>query len=299
MGLIRLSVLVLSLVAASGQADDARTIVVASTTSTVNSGLFDHILPVFWDRTGIQVRALSVGTGQALRIAQHGDADVLFVHDRASEEAFVAVGFGIERYDVMYNDFVLVGPSADPARVSGLSNVAIALKQIAREKLPFASRGDDSGTHKAELRLWKAAGMDPRPDSGSWYRETGSGQGATLNVAAGMNAYMLTDRGTWLAFKNRRELRILVAGDTRLRNVYGLVLVNPERHPHVQAEAGQVFIDWLISEEGQSAIGSLEVDGEPLFTPNARPPRLSPDPPPRPVPSKSLDSKQGSLESGS
>lgn len=273
MGVSGVVVLVLSLLAAPAGADDAKTIVVASTTSTVNSGLFDYILPLFHERTGIAVKALSAGTGQAIRIAKRGDADVLFVHDRESEEAFVAEGFGVERHEVMYNDFVIVGPSADPARVRGFSDVILALDRIARAKLPFTSRGDDSGTHKAELRLWKAAGVDPRPDSGSWYRETGSGQGATLNVAAGMNAYMLCDRGTWLAFKNRRELGLLVEGDARLRNVYGLVLVNPKRHPHVKAGAGQVFIDWLISEEGQSAIGSLELNGEPLFTPSARPER--------------------------
>ncbi|MEE2672524.1 MAG: substrate-binding domain-containing protein [Myxococcota bacterium] len=264
-------VLVLSLFVSIAGADAAKTIVVASTTSTVNSGLFDHILPIFRERTGIVVKPLAVGTGQAIRIARRGDADVLFVHDRQSEETFVAEGFGVERHEVMYNDFVIVGPSADPARVGGVSDVALALEQIARARAPFASRGDDSGTHKAELRLWKAAGVDPHPDSGTWYRETGSGQGATLNVAAGMSAYMLSDRGTWLNFKNRRDLRLLVEADARLRNVYGLVLVNPKRHPHVNAGAGQVFIDWLISEEGQSAIGSLEVNGEPLFTPSARP----------------------------
>ncbi len=250
--------------------DDAKTIVVASTTSTENSGLFDHILPLFRAKTGIVVKPVAVGTGQAIRIAKHGDADVLFVHDRGSEEAFVAEGYGVERYDVMYNDFVIVGPSADPARVRGFSDVARALKRIAEAKAPFASRGDDSGTHKAELRLWLSAEVDPRPDSGTWYRETGSGQGTTLNVASGMNAYMLTDRGTWLAFENRGELTLLVEGDPRLRNAYGLILVSPKRHPHVETEAGQAFIDWLVSGEGQAAIASLEVNGEPLFTPNAR-----------------------------
>jgi len=258
------------LLAVSAGAEPASTIIVASTTSTVNSGLFDHILPVFERRTGIEVRALSVGTGQAIRIAERGDADVLFVHDEASERDFVAAGFGIERHDVMYNDFVIVGPSSDPAGVRGLADAAAALERIARAELPFASRGDDSGTHKAELRLWQAAGIDPHPDSGRWYRETGAGQGATLNLASGMNAYMLTDRGTWLAFRNRGELELLVEGDRRLRNLYGVVLVNPERHPHVQAAAGQAFIDWLLSSEGQSAIASLEVGGEPLFVPQAQ-----------------------------
>ena len=271
MGLIARFALVLCLLGAPVAAEPAKTIVVASTTSTVNSGLFELLLPLFRERTGIAVRALSVGTGQAIRIAERGDADVLFVHDKSSEETFVAAGFGVERYDVMYNDFVIVGPSSDPARVRGLGDVAVALGRIAGAKLPFASRGDDSGTHKAELRLWQVAGIDPRPDSGTWYRETGAGQGATLNVASGMNAYMLTDRGTWLTFKNRGELQILVEGDRRLRNVYGLVLVDPRRHDHVQAEAGQAFIDWLLSEEGQSAIGSLEVGGQPLFVPNAQP----------------------------
>ncbi len=270
MGVTGLAALMLCLLALPTSADEAKTIVVASTTSTVNSGLFDRILPIFREKTGIEVKPLSVGTGQAIRIAKRGDADVLFVHDRASEETFLAEGYGVERYDVMYNDFVIVGPSADPARVRGLTDVALALKRIAESKAPFASRGDDSGTHKAELRLWQAAGVDPRPDSGTWYRETGSGQGATLNIASGMNAYMLSDRGTWLAFKNRGELMLLVEGDPRLRNVYGLILVSPKRHPHVEAEAGQAFIDWLVSEEGQVAIGSLEVNGEPLFTPNAR-----------------------------
>ena len=248
------------------------TLIVASTTSTENSGLFDHILPRFREKTGIVVLPVAVGTGQAIRLAKRGDADVLFVHDRLSEEAFVSEGFGVERFDVMYNDFVVVGPRQDPAGVRRLSDVAEALKRIRAAKAPFASRGDDSGTHKAELRLWQLAGIDPGPDSGTWYRETGSGQGATLNVAAGMSAYMLVDRGTWLAFKNRGDLDVLVEGDPRLFNHYGVILVNPEKHPHVKVEAGQTFIDWLVSAEGQAAIASLRVNEEPLFTPNARPP---------------------------
>lgn len=252
-----------------GAASAAPPLVVASTTSTENSGLFDHILPLFHEKTGIAVKTVAVGTGQAIRLAKRGDADVLFVHDRASELAFVAEGYGVARHDVMYNDFVLLGPGSDPAGVRGLEDVAEALRRIAGTKAPFASRGDDSGTHKAELRLWAAAGVDPAPDSGSWYRETGSGQGATLNVASGMNAYALCDRGTWLVFKNRAELEILVEGDPRLRNQYGVILVDPKRHPHVNAAAGQAFIDWLLSAEGQAAIGSLEVNGEPLFRPNA------------------------------
>ena len=198
---------------------------------------------------------------------------MLFVHDRASEEAFVTEGFGVARHEVMYNDFVIVGPAADPAGIRGVTDVAFALSRIAAAKAPFASRGDDSGTHKAELRLWAAAGVDPRPHSGAWYRETGSGQGATLNVASGMNAYMLSDRGTWLAFRNRGELELLVEGHPLLRNVYGLILVNAERHPHVKAEAGRAFIDWLLSTEGQQAIDSFRVDGKQLFTPSATPGR--------------------------
>lgn len=271
MGVRLLAGVMLCLLAGNAGAEEGKTLIVASTTSTENSGLFDHILPRFRAKTGIVVKPVAVGTGQAIRLAKRGDADVLFVHDRASEDAFVAEGYGVERYDVMYNDFVIVGPSGDPAGVGDLDDVAEAMRRIAEAKAPFASRGDDSGTHKAELRLWREAGVDPRPDSGTWYRETGSGQGATLNVASGMNAYMLSDRGTWLAFKNRGDLLLLVEGDPRLRNVYGLIRVDPARHPHVKAVEGQAFIDWLISGEGQAAIGSLEVNGEALFTPNARP----------------------------
>ena len=251
------------------ETEEGTTIVVASTTSTENSGLFDHILPRFEAKTGIRVKAVAVGTGQAIRMARRGDADVLFVHDPVSEEEFVTEGFGVERHEVMYNDFVLVGPAEDPAGIRGVANVALALSRIAAAKAPFASRGDDSGTHKAELRLWAAAGVDPRPHSGAWYRETGSGQGATLNVASGMNAYMLSDRGTWLAFRNRGELELLVEGHPLLRNVYGVILVSAERHRHVKAEAGQAFIDWLLSTEGQQAIDEFRVNGERLFAPSA------------------------------
>lgn len=253
------------------RADEPETIVVVSTTSTQNSGLFEHILPLFTKKTGIAVHVVAVGTGQALRLARRGDADVVFVHDRASEEDFVADGFGVERFEVMYNDFVLVGPKDDPAGIRGGDDAAAALAQIAKARAPFVSRGDDSGTHKAELRLWKQAGVDPHPASGSWYRETGSGMGGTLNVASGMNAYTLTDRGTWLAFGNRGDLVVLVEGDPRLWNHYGVILVNPEKHPHVKVRAGQAFIDWLLSAEGQAAIGSLRVGGQPLFTPSAKP----------------------------
>jgi len=244
-------------------------ITLASTTSTENSGLFEAILPVFEESSGIQVRVVAMGTGAALRMARQGDADVLLVHDRASEERFVAEGWGVERRDVMYNDFVVVGPVADPASIRGQSDVAKALQQVAAQGAPFASRGDDSGTHKAELRLWKAAGVDVGPASGTWYRETGSGMGATLNTAAGMQAYALTDRGTWLAFRNRGGLEVLVEGDPRLFNPYGVILVNPERHPHVKAIEGQALIDWLTSSAGQGAIGAFRLEGGQVFHPSA------------------------------
>lgn len=240
-------------------------ITLASTTSTENSGLLEHILPLFRDQTGIEVRVVAVGTGRALRLARNGDADVLLVHDRESEDRFVAEGHGTGRVDVMYNDFVLLGPPGDPAGVRAQSDVALALASIAEHRCTFVSRGDDSGTHKAELRLWKAAQVDPRPDSGSWYLETGSGMGKTLNVAAEKNAYVLADRGTWLSFKNQGQLEIAVQGDPRLFNPYGAILVSPERHPHVKAEAGRVFIDWLVSDAGRAAIDEFRVNGQVLF----------------------------------
>lgn len=246
-----------------------RYITVASTTSTEQSGLFRHLLPVFEKQNGIQVRVIAVGTGQALDMARRGDADVVFVHDRAAEEKFVDEGYGVERQDVMYNDFVLVGPKSDPAKVAGGKDIADALKKIAAAQAPFASRGDKSGTHAAELKLWKAAGVDPATGKGRWYRETGSGMGPTLNTAAGMNAYALTDRGTWLSFKNRGELGIVVEGDRRLFNQYGVMLVNPARHPHVKKDLGQRFVDWIVSPEGQKSIGEYKISGEPLFFPNA------------------------------
>jgi tungstate transport system substrate-binding protein len=249
---------------------EERFITVASTTSTENSGLFAAILPGFEAKTGIGVRVVAVGTGQALRLASRGDADVVLVHDRASEERFVAEGWGVERFDVMYNDFVLVGPAADPAGVRGWRDAAAALARIAERAAPFASRGDDSGTHKAELRLWRAGGVDPTGASGSWYRETGTGMGATLNTASAMDAYTLSDRATWLSFGNRRGLERLVEGDPNLFNPYGVILVNPERHPTVKAREGQAFIDWLLSDEGQSAIGDFRRGGRALFFPNAR-----------------------------
>jgi len=254
--------------AQSGTSAASEYITVASTTSTRNSGLYDHILPMFTKKTGIEVRVVAVGTGQAIRMAANGDADVLFVHHKASEQKFVADGFGVERHDVMYNDFVIVGPKTDPAGVGGSDDATKALAAIAAKKAAFASRGDDSGTHKKELGLWKTAGTDPRAASGSWYRETGSGMGATLNTASAMNAYALTDRATWLKFKNKGELAILVEGDQRLFNQYGIILVNPKKHAHVKAEAGRKFIDWVLSDEGQKAIGEYRIAGRQAFFPN-------------------------------
>ncbi|MEE4376768.1 MAG: substrate-binding domain-containing protein [Candidatus Competibacteraceae bacterium] len=244
-------------------------ITVASTTSTDNSGLFDYLLPLYVEKTGTEVRVVAVGTGQALELARKGDADVLFVHHKPSEEQFVADGLGIERFDVMYNDFVIVGPKADPAGVKGMIDVSATLKKIAGSKSPFASRGDDSGTHKKELSLWKAAAVDVEAASGEWYRETGSGMGATLNTASGMNAYALTDRATWLNFENKGDLEILVEGDEKLFNQYGIILVNPATHPHIKVEEGQEFIDWIISEEGQQAINAFTIKDQQAFFANA------------------------------
>jgi tungstate transport system substrate-binding protein len=241
-------------------------IVLASTTSTENSGLFRHLLPAFTGETGIQVRVVAVGTGQAIRLAANGDADVLLVHHPGSERQFVAAGHGVERVPVMYNDFVLVGPAHDPAAIRGMQGAPAALARIAAAKHPFASRGDRSGTHEVELELWAAAGVVP---GDRWYRETGSGMGATLNVASGMDAYALTDRGTWLNFGNRGRLEILVEGDDRLKNPYSVILVNPARHPHVRAAAGQRFIDWLISAAGQERIASYRIGEEQVFFPDA------------------------------
>lgn len=244
-------------------------IVVQSTTSTQNSGLFNHILPMFKKKTGIDVRVVAVGTGQAIKNAANGDGDVLFVHAKSAEEKFIAEGGGVKRFDVMYNDFVIVGPSSDPAKVAGSKDASASLKAISKAKAPFASRGDDSGTHKAELKLWKAAGVDVKAASGDWYRSTGSGMGATLNTAAGMGAYALTDRATWISFKNKGDLKIAVEGDPKLFNQYGVILVSPEKHKHVKAKEGQQFIDWLLGAEGQNAIRSYQIDGQQLFFPNA------------------------------
>jgi tungstate transport system substrate-binding protein len=257
-----------TLLHAPARAQD-RFITVASTTSTEQSGLFRHLLPRFEQTTGIQVRVVAVGTGQALALGRRGDADVVFVHDEAAEEQFVADGFGVGRRRVMYNDFVLVGPRSDPAGIAGTPTVLDALRKIARSRAPFVSRGDKSGTHAAELRLWRAAGVDLERARGPWYRETGSGMGPALNTAASMDAYLLADRGTWLSFRNRGELTILVAGDPRLFNQYGLVLVNPARHPHVKREPAQAFIAWMVSPEGQEAIASYTIGGQPLFFPSA------------------------------
>lgn len=246
-----------------------RYITVASTTSTENSGLFGHLLPIFLAKTGIAVRVVALGTGQALDVARRGDADVVFVHDKAAEEKFLAEGFGVARQDVMYNDFVLVGPQADPAKVAGSKDVAAALKRIQSAQAPFVSRGDRSGTHAAELRLWADAGVDLGASKGPWYRETGSGMGAALNTASAMDAYVLSDRGTWLAFTNRGSLSILVEGDERLFNQYGVMLVNPARHPHVKRADAQALIDWLVSAEGQAAIAAFRINGEQAFFPDA------------------------------
>ncbi len=246
-----------------------RFIVVASTTSTQDSGLFGHILPLFKAKTGIDVRVVAQGTGQALATAKKGDADVVFVHDKVAEAKFVEEGFGIDRREVMYNDFVIVGPKADPAKTGG-RDVIGALKKIEAARAPFASRGDKSGTHAAELRYWKAAELDPQTGKGSWYRETGSGMGPTLNTASAMNAYAFTDRGTWLSFKNRGELVILVEGDTKLFNQYGVMLVNPAKHAHVKKDLGMQFIDWITSPEGQAAIAAYKIEGQQLFFPNFR-----------------------------
>jgi tungstate transport system substrate-binding protein len=244
-------------------------IILQSTTSTANSGLYDYILPRFQQTTGIQVNVVAVGTGQAIKNAQNGDGDVLLVHARPAEEQFVADGYGVKRFDVMYNDFILVGPASDPARITGMTLAVPALERIAASDALFASRGDNSGTHKKEMRLWKEAGIDPTAASGKWYRETGSGMGATLNAAVGMGAYALTDRGTWISFKNKGSHQVVVEGDNGLFNQYGVILVNPDRHPNVKAAEGQAFIDWILSDAGQQAIASYRLDGQQLFFPNA------------------------------
>ena len=248
-------------------------ITVASTTSTEQSGLFGYILPIFEKDTGIKVRVVALGTGQALDTARRGDADVAFVHDKAAEEKFVAEGYGVERKEVMYNDFILVGPKTDPAKVAG-KDIQEGLRRIAAldssSRPPFVSRGDKSGTHAAELRYWKSAGIDLDAIKGSWYRDSGLGMGPALNMASSMGAYILADRGTWLSFKNRSDLGILIEGDTRLFNQYGVILVNPAKHPHIKKIEAQRFIDWLVSEKGQKTIADYKISGEQLFFPNAK-----------------------------
>jgi tungstate transport system substrate-binding protein len=250
-----------------------KSIVVSSTTSTQDSGLFGHILPLFKAKTGIEVKVLSQGTGQALYSGRRGDADVVFVHAKEQEDKFVADGFGVKRYPVMYNDFVLIGPKNDPAGIKGSKDIVAALKTIKTKTAPFISRGDESGTHSAELALWKAAGIDVAgADKGSWYKEIGQGMGAALNTASASNAYVLADRGTWISFKNKGDLLIAVEGDKRLFNQYGVILMNPAKHAYVKKEMGQQFIDWLVSAEGQKAIADYKIDGQQLFYPNANDP---------------------------
>ena len=246
-------------------------IVIQSTTSTANSGLYDYLLPLFEETHGIKVNVVAVGTGQAIRNAMRGDGDVLLVHAESDEKQFVADGWGVERFDLMFNDFVLVGPAADPAGLEEADSVGEALTRISLSGKFFASRGDDSGTHKKELALWRSAGIDPSGASGGWYRETGSGMGATLNVAVGMNAYCLTDRATWISFANKQGLRVLYEDDPPLFNQYGIILVDSKKHPHVKAQAGQVFVDWMIGKAGQTAIANFRRSGQQLFFPNASP----------------------------
>ena len=263
-----LRTLALALALASGPAR-AEAITMQSTTSTQNSGLLDAILPLFEEATGIEVRVVAVGTGQALENARRGDGDVLLVHARPEEEAFVAEGHGTERRDVMYNDFVVVGPEGDPAGVAGMRDAAAAFRAIAEARAPFLSRGDDSGTHKAEQALWDEAGVDAEAASGTWYREAGQGMGATLNVGVGMGAYVLADRATWVAFGNKGDFAILVEGDPALFNQYGVIPVSAERHPNVEEEEAEAFADWITGEEGQAAIAAFRVDGQQVFFPNA------------------------------
>ena len=262
-----IGVLGLTLAGRPARAED-RSIVVASTTSTQDSGLFGYLLPLFKAKTGIDVKVIAQGTGQALDTARRGDADVVFVHAKAQEEKFLAEGFGVKRFDVMYNDFVLIGPKQDPAGIRG-KDIETALRAIQAKAAPFVSRGDRSGTHSAELALWKLAGIDLERAKGPWYREIGQGMGAALNTASAMDAYVLSDRGTWISFRNRADLDIIVEGDKRLFNQYGVMLVNPDKYPHVKRDLGQAFVDWLISPDGQTAIAGYKIDGQQLFFPDA------------------------------
>ena len=270
---ILIALLTLGSIALTGPASaQEKSIVVSSTTSTQDSGLFGHILPLFKAKTGIDVKVVAQGTGQALDTGRRGDADVVFVHAKSAEEKFLAEGQGVKRYPVMYNDFVLVGPKSDPAGIKGMKDVGAALKQIMAKGAPFISRGDRSGTHIAEINLWKASGVDIEKEKGPWYKSIGQGMGAALNTAAASSGYVLSDRGTWISFKNKGDLAIAVEGDKRLFNQYGVMLVNPEKHPSVKKELGQAFIDWLISPEGQKAIADYKINGEQLFYPNANDP---------------------------
>mgnify|MGYP002628348804 CR=1 FL=1 len=246
-----------------------KSIIVSSTTSTEQSGLFGFILPIYKMKSGVEVKVVAVGTGQALDIGRRGDADVVFVHDTIAEDKYIKEGNATKRYDVMYNDFVLIGPQSDPAKVSGGKNMQAALQRIANAKATFVSRGDKSGTHAAELRFWKAAGI-PVSSNDPWYKETGSGMGPALNTASAMNGYILSDRATWLNFKNRGDLEIVVQGDSKLFNQYGIMLVNPAKHPHVKKIDGQAFIDWIISKDGQDVIAQYQINGQQLFFPNAK-----------------------------
>jgi tungstate transport system substrate-binding protein len=264
---IRIIAFTFGIICASVALAQDRFIVLQSTTSTQNSGLLDALIPQFRAATGIDVRVIAVGTGQALRNAQNGDGDVLLVHARTAEDQFIAAGYGIDRRDVMYNDFVIVGPGNDPAGIAGSADVTDALDTIAMTKSAFVSRGDDSGTHKAERRLWGASHQTP---NGIWYREAGAGMGATLNIAIGMQAYALTDRATWMAFGNKGGHGIVVQGDARLFNPYGVILVNPTLHAHVKADYARAFSDWLVSDSGQAAIAEFQIDGQQVFFPNAQ-----------------------------
>ncbi len=267
--LFRVLLMTLALSAASPASWAQNFITVASTTSTEQSGLFKHLLPAYERKTGVQVRVVALGTGQALDMGKRGDADVVFVHAKSAEEKFIAEGYGVKRLPVMYNDFVLIGPKSDPAKVAGGKDILEALRKVKGAAAPFVSRGDRSGTHMAELALWQSSGIEIEKEKGPWYRDTGQGMGPALNTASSMNGYILADRGTWIAFKNRGDLAILVEGDRRLFNQYGVILVNPEKHGHVKKELGQAFIDWVVSPDGQKAIADYKIGGEQLFFPNA------------------------------
>jgi tungstate transport system substrate-binding protein len=265
-----LTILLLLITASMAHADENFFITLSSTTSTDNSGLLEYLIPKFKNKTGINVRVIAVGTGRALQLGERGDADIVLVHHKTSEETFIEKGFGINRRDVMYNDYVIVGPKNDPAKIKNLKHAADAFKLISQKKVPFVSRGDDSGTHKKEIELWSLAEVDAEKNSGDWYREAGAGMGATLNIANGMNAYTMTDRGTWLSFKNRDDLTLLFENDPPLFNQYGVILVNPVRHGHIKYQQAKRFSDWLISSEGQQAIAEFTLEDQQLFFPNAQ-----------------------------